>query len=233
MIDWHSHLLPRMDDGSKSVEESLAMLARQAEQGIQTVIATPHFYANDESIASFLSRREKSASALFTELNDTLPQVLLGAEVRYFPGISRMEGLKDLRIQGTKLLLLEMPMMTWSGSMIRELMELSGMSGIKLVMAHVERYRRFQKMDVWEQLVENDILIQVNADFFTTFGSRRKALSLLKQGGIHLIGSDCHNLTSRPPLAGTAYACIEKKLGSEFITQMNEYGAFLLGQNKL
>ena len=50
MIDWHSHVLPQMDDGSKSAEESLAMLKMQSEQGVDTVIATPHFYANDESL---------------------------------------------------------------------------------------------------------------------------------------------------------------------------------------
>ena len=53
MIDWHNHLLPNMDDGSRSVEESLAMLRAQAAQGVTTVMATPHFYANDESVASF------------------------------------------------------------------------------------------------------------------------------------------------------------------------------------
>ena len=48
MIDWHSHVLPEMDDGSHSVAESIAMMQAQAEQGVTTVIATPHFYANDD-----------------------------------------------------------------------------------------------------------------------------------------------------------------------------------------
>ena len=233
MIDWHSHLLPKMDDGSKSVEQSIEMLTRQAQQGITTVIATPHFFANDDTVDSFLKRREQSANALSARVDDTLPQVIPGAEVRYFSGISRMEGLGDLCIQGTKLLLMEMPMIPWTDAMVRELTQLAGKGDVQLIMAHIERFRRFMSMDMWEQLVQNDILIQVNADFFTAFGTRRKALSLLRDGGIHLIGSDCHNLTSRPPVAGDAYACIQKKLGRDFITQMNEYGAFLLGQNNL
>ena len=64
MIDWHNHVLPKMDDGSHSVAESIAMLQAQAEQGITTVIATPHFYANDESIATFLERRSRAAQTL-------------------------------------------------------------------------------------------------------------------------------------------------------------------------
>ena len=53
MIDWHSHVLPALDDGSRSVDESLALLKMLSEQGVDTVIATPHFYADRESLSSF------------------------------------------------------------------------------------------------------------------------------------------------------------------------------------
>ena len=61
MIDWHSHVLPALDDGSRSVDESLALLRMLSEQGVDTVIATPHFYADRESLSSFL---EPTAPAL-------------------------------------------------------------------------------------------------------------------------------------------------------------------------
>ena len=64
MIDFHTHILPRMDDGSRSVEESLEMLDSMRQQGVKTVFATPHFYANDESVDSFLERREASLKAM-------------------------------------------------------------------------------------------------------------------------------------------------------------------------
>ena len=60
MIDWHSHILPKIDDGSRSLEETLELLKMLKSQGINTVIATPHFYADDESVESFLSRRQVS-----------------------------------------------------------------------------------------------------------------------------------------------------------------------------
>ena len=53
MIDWHSHILPGIDDGSGSIEESLALLKMQREQGADTVIATPHFFADDETVDEF------------------------------------------------------------------------------------------------------------------------------------------------------------------------------------
>lgn len=232
MIDWHNHVLPKMDDGSRSVAESIAMLRAQAEQGVTTVIATPHFYANDESVTSFLTRRNQSLQRLCTEWQtDALPSIRLGAEVQYYLGISRMPALSALCIEGSNLLLLEMPMIRWTESMIRELVEISGRDGICLVLAHIDRYLSLQDREVWSRLLENGILMQVNASFFAAFPTRRKALSLLKKGCIHLLGSDCHNMTSRPPQIGKAYSVIQKRFGADYIRQINEYGYSILDTN--
>lgn len=229
MIDWHSHVLPALDDGSKDVAESVSMLKALASQGVSTVIATPHFYANDESVDSFIERREKSYMALKKSLPEGAIDVLLGAEVRYYQGISRLEDLKRLRIEGSKLLLLEMPMSAWTEYMVRELVELSGKGGFKVILAHVERYMNLQSADVWDRISESGILKQVNATFFTSFLSKRKALSLLKHGEIHFVGTDCHNMTTRSPQICKAFENIEKKLGGEYISKMNEHGYSLLG----
>lgn len=230
MIDWHNHVLPAMDDGSRDVAESIAMLGMHASQGVGTVIATPHFYANDESVDSFLERRRRSYETLKEQLPPDAPAVLLGAEVRYYQGISRLADLKKLRIEGSKLLLLEMPMNTWTEYMIRELIELSGKGGLRIVLAHIERYLNLQSRDVWDRLRETGILMQTNASFFTALSTRRKAMTLLREGDIHFLGSDCHNLTSRPPRIGKAFEAIQKKLGVDYIQLMNEYGYSVLRQ---
>lgn len=231
MIDWHSHILPKMDDGSHSTEESIAMLGMQASQGVDTVIATPHFYADDESVESFLERRSRSFERLSAELPEGSPRILLGAEVRYYPGISRMADLRSLRIQGSKLLLLEMPFSGWKENMVREVVELAGKSGVRVVLAHIERYEDLQKRSIWERVAGSGILMQSNASFFTSFSTKRRAISLLKEGRIRFIGSDCHNLTSRPPQIGKAFDVIEKKLGEDYLRKMNEYGRSLLTLN--
>lgn len=228
MIDWHNHILPGMDDGSRDVAESISMLKMQMAQGVKTVIATPHFYANDESVEEFIVRRNKSFEELKKVLPKNSPRILLGTEVKYYPGISRMENLKALRIEGSKLLLLEMPFSSWTESMIRELVELASKSSIRIVLAHIDRYYHMQKADVWERLYESGIKMQVNASYFTLIFSKRKALSLLKKGRIDFIGSDCHNTTSRPPQIASAFDIIRKKLGDDYISQMNEYGYSLL-----
>lgn len=224
MIDWHSHILPGMDDGSKDVAESLAMLEQLATQGMKTVIATPHFYANDEAAADFVLRRQKSYEELEAKLPENAPQILLGAEVRYYRGISRMENLRQLQIQGSNLLLLEMPMSEWTEGMIKDVIELSGNGGTQLIFAHVERYMGIQKRETWERLYENGILMQVNASFFNGRMSRRKAINLLKEDLIHLVGSDCHNLTTRPPRMGKAFEVIRKKLGDQCLERMQQHG---------
>lgn len=231
MIDWHNHILPEMDDGSRSTAESISMLDMQTSQGIHTVVATPHFYANDESVNAFLERRKKAHEELFSKSATPSLKIILGAEVRYYQGISRLDELKLLRIEGSKLLLLEMPQSAWTEYMIRELLELSGKSSIKIVLAHVERYLALQNRNVFERLKDNGVLMQANSSFFTSFVTKRRALSLLEEGSIHFVGSDCHNLTSRAPNLGKAFEVIEKKFGNDFIEQMNEYGNSMLSTN--
>ncbi len=228
MIDFHSHILPGMDDGSQSIEESCAMIRMQAEQGIKTAIATPHFYANSESVESFLARREEAFESLRKHLPENAPEIRLGAEVRFYQGISRLKELEKLRIQNSKLLLLEMPMMRWDESTLRELTELSSRSRIEVVLAHVERYLPLQDLDILEKIRQRGVLMQVNANFFLSLRTRRRALSLLKKGYLQFVGSDCHDLKLRPPKIGKAFAVIQKKCGETFYSQMSEYGFSML-----
>ena len=232
MIDWHNHILPGVDDGSSGDDESIHMLEMQALQGVNTVIATPHFYANDESSESFFRRRGEAFEILKSKMHSGLPKILQGAEVRYYQGISKMNELKSFCIEGSKLLLLEMPMAVWSEYMIRELVELSSENSLRIILAHSERYVKIQNKEVYKRLLESDILMQVSADYFTSFSTKRRALSLLGEGHVHFIGSDCHNTTSRPPNIGKAFDTICKKFGVDFLNQMNEYGKSMLNYKK-
>ncbi len=231
MIDWHSHILPAMDDGSKDPNESIAMIDALAEQGVDTVIATPHFYANDESVEEFLNRREQSYDSLKAHMGDRRVRLICGAEVRYYPGISRMEGLERLAIGDTNLLLLEMPFAKWSEHTVKELIEIANTRGVRIVMAHIERYLAFQNSRLFEALIDNGIQMQVNASFFERLFTKNKAIRLLASGYIHFVGSDCHNLTTRAPRLNGAYDLIQKKLGEDFTHQMHKYGYRALGQS--
>ena len=224
MIDWHSHVLPGVDDGSQDVAESLAMLQMLREQGVDTVIATPHFYANEQSVEHFLEKRSGALDALRAQLTDESVKLIPGAEVRYYPGISRMKDLKRLCIEGSGLLLLEMSMSKWTEYTMRELVELSSTSGMTVVLAHIERYLNDQNRAAWARLYDCGIQMQTNASFFNSMLTRKKALRMLEEGAIHFIGSDCHNTGARAPHMDRAVQIIEKKLGRRFVDQMDEYG---------
>lgn len=224
MIDWHSHILPGVDDGSRDLDESLRMLDALIEQQVDTVIATPHFYANEESVESFLIRRDRAHEILLSQMEGRDIRVLCGAEVRYYPGISRMEELEKLAIQESRMLLLEMSMSKWTDFTVRELTEMASTRGLKIVMAHIERYLGYIDIRTIRRLCENGLYMQVNAGFFERFHGRNKACKLLESGMIHYIGSDCHNMTSRPPRIVSAYEVIERRFGEDFVAQMVDFG---------
>ena len=79
------------------------------------------------------------------------------------------------------------------------------------VLAHIERYLDNQRPETINQLLNLNVLVQMNAEPLLRFGSRRQARMMLCNGVVQLLGSDCHNLTSRPPNLGQALAYLEKK----------------------
>ena len=86
MFDVLCHILPGIDDGSKSVTMSLEMLRLEAEQGIEGIVFTPHFYASQNSPETFLSRREQALKELEGSLGllASVPRFTVGSEVHYF-----------------------------------------------------------------------------------------------------------------------------------------------------
>ena len=225
-IDFHSHILPGMDDGSESVEMSIEMLKREAEQGIRQVIATPHFYASEDHPQKFLERRMESEARLREAMMryGDLPQLSVGAEVRFFSGISCSDWLSALTIREKKCILIEMPDVSWTEKNYRELEKIYENCGIIPVVAHVDRYiGPFRNPGIPARLAELPVLVQANASFFLNPRTKGIAMKLLRKGQIHLVGSDCHNLTDRAPNLGPALEQIRKRLGTDAISQIQEY----------
>lgn len=214
IIDFHSHILPGIDDGSRSPEESLAMLRMQWDQGIRHVVATPHFYPQHDTPERFLQRRAQAESALRQAMagQRDLPKVSIGAEVYFFNGISNSDAMWELTIDRTEYLLLEMPMPPWKDGVYRELENLYRKQGLIPIIAHVDRYLgRFRTYGIPERLARLPVLVQANAEFFTKRSTSALAMRMLRQNQIHLLGSDCHNLSSRCPNLGKALEIIEKR----------------------
>lgn len=228
MTDFHSHILPGIDDGCKTVEESVKALRMMADYGIDRVAATPHFYASQsgETPDEFLVRRnaaeEKLREAMKNEKN--LPEVFCGAEVKYFRGMSGIEDLKKLTYQGTDLLLVEMPFSKWTEKEIKEVLSLNEKLDVIPVLAHIERYFSYQKNLDWiYEFKDEGLLMQMNAEYILGTFSSRKAMKLINNHAIDFLGSDTHNLTDRKPNLGPAVEKIEKKADDEIMDRFLRY----------
>lgn len=231
IVDFHSHILPGIDDGSGSIEESITMLRMEAEHGIRHVVATPHFYAQHDSIEGFLERRTESEMRLREEMEkyDDLPDITVGAEVYFFRGISESDVLQKLTVGKVPYSLIEMPMSPWTDSMYRELEQIYYDQGITPIIAHVDRYfTRFRTFGIPEKLEELPVLVQANASFFCG-NSVARAMRMLQKEQIHLLGSDCHNLRSRQPNLGKAVDRIQKQTGTKILARIMEFQSDILG----
>lgn len=231
VVDFHTHILPCIDDGSRSPEESLKMLQMEAKQKVEHVVLTPHFYAEKESLPHFLERRNRSLERLkaAAEGMDGLPEFSVGAEVRIFEGIGNSEFLPELAISGTKCILIEMPMPPWSDNLLNELDRIRCKQNLVPIMAHIDRYiSPFRTRGIPETFASLPVLVQASGSFFINRRTRNLALKLLKENRIHLLGSDCHNLDVRKPNLQNALRIIEENLGTRKILRINSLESRLL-----
>ena len=199
MIDIHTHILPGIDDGSKDIEESVALLKEEIKQGIDEVIFTPHFYAHEVSPDQFLRRRNRAWESLKPYVEDWFPKVHFGAEVLYFNGMGNIDAVKSLCIDDTNLLLLEMPYSKWTSNMIDDIYRLMTNQNIRIILAHIERCIFYQPKELFYDLLDRGVIMQSNVDYFSNWKTKHKANKLFKKGMIHVIASDCHNMKTRRP----------------------------------
>lgn len=233
MIDYHSHILPGMDDGSRNTDESLEMLRLSALQGVDTIIATPHFCMHVESIPSFLLRRRDAHELLEIACHSEsgLPRIILGAEVAYFTGISNNEDIAHLCITGTAHLLLEMPFEKWSERMLMEVCNLAVKRGITPVIAHIEQYMTTENIKALPKLLRNGVITQISAESLISRRTRQIVLRHLAQNHVHLLGSDSHNMTTYKTNINEGYKIICETLGKYKLDEIEALGRAILKQN--
>lgn len=219
MTDIHSHILPKADHGSSKIEDSLKQLKIAAKHGVKTIVATPHFYAFNDSIDSFLLRRNNAYDSLCLA-NDTDITIVKGAEVRLVSGLSKFARIKELAIENTNYLLIEMPSSIWTNMLLNEIVNLQSL-GLNVIIAHIERYS-FKQM---QKLFYLDILTQINAySLFDPF-QKRKIRKYIRKRLIHFIASDSHIYN-----CGLAYNCLKKSqvvLGSNYNYYMDNAKSIL------
>lgn len=218
MIDFHTHFLPNIDDGANDLEESLDMLRFSKASGIDTVVSTSHCYAfhGSESIENFLEKRKSAYSLVCDAVKgepNAYPKIVLGSEVHLVPKLSTFPELPLLCIENTDYILIEMPFSEWKDEDFEEIYRISNL-GLKPIIAHIDRY--FDISEKFSDLFSLNLLYQANAESFISHSKRRKLLDLFGKDSLHILGSDMHNMTSRPPCFNKAYSLIQKNFGKAY-----------------
>ena len=199
LTDHHCHILPGIDDGSDSIETSLAMVSLMREQGVERIVATSHFYAHREgSVAHFLEKRDDAFRRLMAA-EPAVRNILLGAEVAIERGLSELPGIEKLAIQGTNLILLEFPYKGYESWMAEELDNVAVKYDLEVIVAHVHRYLELYTKDDLETLLGMNAIFQINNEAFGNRKEKKFVKRLIKEGYPLIFGSDAHNMRSRKP----------------------------------
>ena len=207
MIDIHNHILYGVDDGSKDLDMSLAMLKEEMEQGVTRVYLTPH--QNQQTLTGPLLK-ERYQSFL-EELKDKGidMDIRLGAEIYYYPGLKQdlLSG-KALTMDESKYVLVEFSTRTETN--VSEIVYELVMAGFTPIIAHIERYPYLKKEDYFD-IKEAGGLIQINSGSFSHFSSRGLIKYLLKNDLVDYVATDAHDNSKRKVDFSFVHSYIKKK----------------------
>ena len=234
MIDFHSHILPEVDDGAPDMGTALAMLRKCTEIGIDTIVLTPHcYYIQDEDISDFINLRNQKYSELKEAMKmdgGNFPKVLLGAELHLSKFHARSQLLNGLAIEGTNYILIEMPAGKWETDLYDLLYSLS-LKGLRPILAHIDRYFYGHRKD-FHNLFSLDLAYQVNADAFLLRGIKKKTPYFFEHGAIHILGSDMHNLAERNNRMNEAKQVLLTKYGKDYYDFIEENSQLIINNEE-
>lgn len=225
MIDFHSHILPEIDDGSKSYEESVEMLEEARRAGFDAVISTSH-YAVDCFEAPEYKRKE-----LIEELSmeKNIPEIILGSEI--FLTYNIVDLLKEYKastINGTNYVLVELPLRHHFNNLKFVINALKD-NDYRPIIAHPERYLFIQnKFKEIYELQEMGVLFQCNyGSILGNYGFKAKSVmkKMLKNGLVSFLGTDAHRKDSIYPQVPKAISIISKYVSADELEDIVTYNA--------
>ena len=222
MIDFHNHILPNIDDGSKSLDMSVKMLSEASKQGITEVVNTVHYQHPkfDEKIDIDRINGLKNELESELEIKGIPIKLHLGAEVFYFPNLLKILDNPLVTIGKGKYMLIEFHPQLIPKSHKQHLFDLK-MAGVTPIIAHPERYKDVQEnISIVNTWLEAGCIIQVDAG--SILGKMGKSaykisIEILKNSWCQVLGSDAHNDRNRNFMLKDAYLVAERIIGKEAI----------------
>lgn len=223
MIDLHCHILPRLDDGALSVEDSVAMARQAWEDGIEAVCATPHIrHDHDVHIPEIASRVATLQRALDAE--DVPVRILPGGELAQTAAEAlTAEELRRVSLGGAGGWVLLEPQPGPLGDELTGVVDHLARLGARLIVAHPERHAGADLEERLAALVAQGCLVQWTADFVARAGPDDLVLRYARDGLVHLLASDAHSsLAGRPVRLASAFARLRDVCPAERVHWMAE-----------
>jgi protein-tyrosine phosphatase len=220
MIDLHCHILPGLDDGSPDIAESLAMIDVAVQDGIDTVVCTPHaldgVHNNDDPEAIRKAVGELEAEARSKGINIRL---VAGADIHISPDMAqRFKEGRLSTVNGTNYFLLELPHNMVPPGIETALFDWQ-VAGLIPILTHPERNAELGRdLPRIVDLVQRGVLMQVTADSLTgAMGgeAEQSALAMLEACCVHFIASDAHSSTWRKPVLSAARDRVAQTAGPQ------------------
>ena len=196
VIDFHAHIIPHADHGCKDASMLEAQLSLIKKSGVDTVVATPHFYPHVHRVPDFIQRINSSVNEMGGRLPEDSPEIKMGAEVLICEGLDKMDGIDQLCIKGTRLLLLELPQSSITDGHI-ETVEALLDGGYTVILAHIDRYLGHFHKEI-DTILSLGAYAQVNADAVRHPLIMSRIKKYLEQTDrICAFGSDLHGCDKR------------------------------------
>lgn len=187
-VDFHSHILPNADHGSESVEMSLMQLYCAEQAGVDTIVATPHFYPSEDTVDAFVERREKAYDEL-KKAGFHGMKIVKAAEVQIGIDIEKLPDLDKLCIEGTNFILVEFPPEPWPYWLCDSVKAIARDRRLRPICAHIDRYSHIGR----DKIMDMNFDVQINASaFLDSRRYRNYYLDLIADDAVHILGSDTH-----------------------------------------
>tara|TARA_Y100001970_G_C14211743_1_gene847341 strand:- start:1249 stop:2049 length:801 start_codon:yes stop_codon:yes gene_type:complete len=240
MIDFHNHVLPNVDDGPKTIKESILMLQSAKEQGIKAIVNTVHFQhpkmEGKNTDQDFLYNKVKELTIEAKE-NDINIKIHLGYEVFYLPNLVEILNNPLATLGNNKYMLVEFHNNIYPTGYEEEFYNLQ-LNGVTPIIAHPERYTFIQNdIDILAKWKDRGYIIQIDGgSIIGKFGKRTQIIAeqIVKNNLFDIIGSDAHNSKKRNFCLKDSYKKIEQFKNADYIMMLkNNLDKILNGEDVL